>query len=849
MSFSSSSRRRGGILSRALVAAAMLGVSCVATVTVQMTSTQIAGASVSSTIPNLPASGKVGGSFTPTVSTALSGATSVSSATPLVCDVAVGVVRYLAAGTCTLVSHVVNASYRKVASIPNWPADVAVNSSGQFYVAELFDGSVSRFDSDGSNRTVINGSLNFPYAVSVDSSDNVHIADTNNNQIIKVLTNGTQITIAPTIGGRSLNGPQGVAADSAGNIYVSDTGNNQIVKLAPNGSGGYTATVLMNSISAPNKIKVDKAGHLFVLSPPANSVITVNTDGTGRQTIASNFINPLGMDIDDSGHVFVADTYNHRVVEMNTDGSNQQLVGGAFPFPWGIAVDGSGHAIVADASDKAIYSVGVDGSPQSFTVIPAAPAAPTNVSVTPGNNQLTVSWTNPPSNGNPAVYNKVEFSVDANPPHASGRRGGAPIRKAGTNPTTWTTASATVPPGDTSYTVTGLSNGTAYDVRVTALDGSGASSDPAGNAAPIAPNVQYTVTYKNNAGTSTYSSESGASASYVTLPSSETASAGYHFAGWATSSGSSTVAYSPGTSYPLTGDATLYAVFTANATDTITLKNNDGTSTYGTPRGLDGTSITLPSSETAAAGYHFAGWATSSSSSSVAYSADLGWSYLLAGDATLYAVFTANATDTITLKNNDGTSTYDTPSGLDGTSITLPSSETGTAGYSFAGWATSSGSSTVAYGPGANYVLGGNASLFAVFTADVTFGNNDGSTTYSVVTGAAGQVITLPMTARAPSGFHFIGWATSAGSYTVDYGPGARYTVAGGATLFAVFEADPVDPVDPPGGTSDSPVVAETLAATGFPLVGSGGFGALVLLTGLIMLLRRRNRQREDVPA
>ena len=849
MSFSSSSRRRGGILSRALVAAAMLGVSCVATVTVQMTSTQIAGASVSSTIPNLPASGKVGGSFTPTVSTALSGATSVSSATPLVCDVAVGVVRYLAAGTCTLVSHVVNASYRKVASIPNWPADVAVNSSGQFYVAELFDGSVSRFDSDGSNRTVINGSLNFPYAVSVDSSDNVHIADTNNNQIIKVLTNGTQITIAPTIGGRSLNGPQGVAADSAGNIYVSDTGNNQIVKLAPNGSGGYTATVLMNSISAPNKIKVDKAGHLFVLSPPANSVITVNTDGTGRQTIASNFINPLGMDIDDSGHVFVADTYNHRVVEMNTDGSNQQLVGGAFPFPWGIAVDGSGHAIVADASDKAIYSVGVDGSPQSFTVIPAAPAAPTNVSVTPGNNQLTVSWTNPPSNGNPAVYNKVEFSVDANPPHASGRRGGAPIRKAGTNPTTWTTASATVPPGDTSYTVTGLSNGTAYDVRVTALDGSGASSDPAGNAAPIAPNVQYTVTYKNNAGTSTYSSESGASASYVTLPSSETASAGYHFAGWATSSGSSTVAYSPGTSYPLTGDATLYAVFTANATDTITLKNNDGTSTYGTPRGLDGTSITLPSSETAAAGYHFAGWATSSSSSSVAYSADLGWSYLLAGDATLYAVFTANATDTITLKNNDGISTYDTPSGLDGTSITLPSSETGTAGYSFAGWATSSGSSTVAYGPGANYVLGGNASLFAVFTADVTFGNNDGSTTYSVVTGAAGQVITLPMTARAPSGFHFIGWATSAGSYTVDYGPGARYTVAGGATLFAVFEADPVDPVDPPGGTSDSPVVAETLAATGFPLVGSGGFGALVLLTGLIMLLRRRNRQREDVPA
>jgi len=208
-------------------------------------------------------------------------------------------------------------------------------------------------------------------------------------------------------------------------------------------------------------------------------------------------------------------------------------------------------------------------------------------------------------------------------------------------------------------------------------------------------------------------------------------------------------------------------------------------------------------------------------------------------------VFTANATDTITLKNNDGTSTYDSLSGRDGTSITLPSSETGTAGYSFAGWATSSGSSTVTYGPGANYVFGGNAGLFAVFTADVTFRNNDGSTTYSVVTGTAGQVITLPMTARAPSGFHFIGWATSSGSATVAYGPGASYTVAGSAVLFAVFEADPVNPS---GGTSNTPVGVETLAATGFPFVGSGGLGALVLLAGLIALLRKRNRHRESAP-
>ncbi|MEI7860425.1 MAG: hypothetical protein WCI26_11425, partial [Acidimicrobiales bacterium] len=58
------------------------------------------------TIDNLPASGIFGGGFTPNVTTDGDGDTSVTSTTPLVCTVTVGVVDYIGIGTCTLVAHV-----------------------------------------------------------------------------------------------------------------------------------------------------------------------------------------------------------------------------------------------------------------------------------------------------------------------------------------------------------------------------------------------------------------------------------------------------------------------------------------------------------------------------------------------------------------------------------------------------------------------------------------------------------------------------------------------------------------------------------------------------------------------
>ena len=76
--------------------------------------------------------------------------------------------------------------------------------------------------------------LNNPWDVAVDPSGNVWIADTSNSAVRKVDTTGT-ITSAgggfPLLGG-SQSSPQGVGADASGDVYVADTGSDTILKIS-----------------------------------------------------------------------------------------------------------------------------------------------------------------------------------------------------------------------------------------------------------------------------------------------------------------------------------------------------------------------------------------------------------------------------------------------------------------------------------------------------------------------------------------------------------------------------------------------------------------------------------------
>ena len=137
------------------------------------------------------------------------------------------------------------------------PSAVAVDSAGNVYVADLSNDTIRKITSVGVVSTLAGtagayGSadgtgpaarFDKPSAVAVDSSGNVYVADVGNSTIRKITATGTVITLAGRAGAigyadgpgatAQFYQPYGVAVDSHDNVYVADSGNSVIRKITP----------------------------------------------------------------------------------------------------------------------------------------------------------------------------------------------------------------------------------------------------------------------------------------------------------------------------------------------------------------------------------------------------------------------------------------------------------------------------------------------------------------------------------------------------------------------------------------------------------------------------------------
>jgi sugar lactone lactonase YvrE len=235
----------------------------------------------------------------------------------------------------------------------------------------------------GDNGPATNASLNGPAGLAIDGLGNLFIADYNNYRIRKVGTNGIITTVAGSStnvlyagnGGYATNAglyrPRGVAVDAAGNLFIADTGNNRIRKVDTNGiitllagtnSLGFSGDgglALTNKLALPAAVAVDGSGNVFIADEfntrirkiDANGIMTTvagNDTGTfagdgGPATNASLSL-PIGISVDSGGNLLIADFNNFRVrkviysdkptltvfgVNSNNIGDYQVVVSGA----------------------------------------------------------------------------------------------------------------------------------------------------------------------------------------------------------------------------------------------------------------------------------------------------------------------------------------------------------------------------------------------------------------------------------------------------------------------------------------------------------------------------------------
>ena len=222
----------------------------------------------------------------------------------------------------------------------------------------------------------VGSGFSHPAGIALDASGNLYVADFLNNAVKEVPADGGTIRTL----GSGFNNPAGVAVDSAGDVFVSDNGNFRVKEIvAVDGVIPASPTIAtLGGFTSPFGIALDSSGDLFVADAGSSSVREIEAvDGVipvspTIATIGSGFNGPAGVAVDTAGDVFVTDLGNHAVKEVVAGGNTILTLSSALSEPYGIAIDAAGNVYVSDDLGGSVTKfAAVNGS------IPAAPVIST----------------------------------------------------------------------------------------------------------------------------------------------------------------------------------------------------------------------------------------------------------------------------------------------------------------------------------------------------------------------------------------------------------------------------------------------------------------------------------------
>jgi sugar lactone lactonase YvrE len=261
-----------------------------------------------------------------------------------------------------------------------------VDASGTLTV---FAGNGESYGTLGDEGPAVNAEIGGSMGITVDKDDNVYIED-GGGSVRKVTTDGIIHTVVGNDNGRgyygdgvdarlaTLGGAQGLAIDHDGNLFIADTGDNVIREVTTDGNihtvagipgvsgfsgdGGPATSAVLNY---PSGVAVDNNGNVFVADFEDQRIRMFTVGGNistvaGNQTKESNgsywgdfqgdggpatqalLSFPDKVAVDGKGNVYISDFFNNRVRRFTVGGNIETIAGNA---SWGYTGDGPATSV------------------------------------------------------------------------------------------------------------------------------------------------------------------------------------------------------------------------------------------------------------------------------------------------------------------------------------------------------------------------------------------------------------------------------------------------------------------------------------------------------------------------
>jgi sugar lactone lactonase YvrE len=224
-----------------------------------------------------------------------------------------------------------------------------MDESGNLYVTNFGDGSVSKISITGAVTTFASG-FTYPRGITIDNSSNLYVVCNNNLNVSTIfkITPAGNISEFVTID----NYMYGLSMDNIGNLYAAAPGYSAIRKFSNTGVVGIIANGLLNGVT---DLVVTNDGNIYATATYNGTVYKISPTGT-VSVVSSGFFfgGPSGIVVDGSDNLYLTSFGNNilgqpnSVTKISSTGIVTTIATG-LDQPIGLAIDKTGNFYVVNS--------------------------------------------------------------------------------------------------------------------------------------------------------------------------------------------------------------------------------------------------------------------------------------------------------------------------------------------------------------------------------------------------------------------------------------------------------------------------------------------------------------------